>query len=410
MPPRCSLVGLMMATTLLFLALPPVPLRADDDDEGSRVYQKVLKSVVWIHSARGPGKLATGSGSLLDRKNRLVLTNYHVVEENDRATVMFPIFRGGKVVAEREFYLDRIRRDGIRGKVIVRTQRHDLALIQLEDLPPGVEALPLSTVGVTPGQSVHSIGNPGGSGALWVYTPGRVRQVYTKKWKSDLDGRTVTFEAEVIETDSPTNPGDSGGPLVNSKGELVGVTQGGAVNARLLSTFIAVTEVKALLASREVRAITGSQTLIPQRAPDALLKDEAKLFSDEAVKKVTEELRDIAKKYRREVIVETYPTVPAKDVDRVKDMTREERNKYFRNWATQRLHSEGINGVLILICKNPSHLEVEFSERVRSIFSAKDTKQIIELLVGKFRDKQFDEGLLDALQYVRDKLADADRP
>src|SRR5271157_1503003 len=106
---RCSPARLLMLTPLLILALPLVPIRADEGDEGARVYQKVLKSVVWIHSSRGAGKLATGSGSLLDRKHRLVLTNYHVVTDNDRATVMFPIFRGGKVVAEREFYLDRIR-------------------------------------------------------------------------------------------------------------------------------------------------------------------------------------------------------------------------------------------------------------------------------------------------------------
>ena len=85
------------------------------DDVGSTVYRKVLKSVVWIHSSRGGGKLATGSGSLIDRKHRLVLTNYHVVGDNDRATVIFPIFQKDKLVAEREFYLERIRRDGIRG-------------------------------------------------------------------------------------------------------------------------------------------------------------------------------------------------------------------------------------------------------------------------------------------------------
>ena len=65
---------------------------------------------------------------------------------------------------------------------------------------------------------MHSIGNPGTSGALWVYTPGKVRQVYSKKWKAKLDERNIhTFQAKVIETDSPTNPGDSGGPLVNDR-------------------------------------------------------------------------------------------------------------------------------------------------------------------------------------------------
>ena len=406
---RCSL-GLMLLASLPSLGVRTNAVRGDVGDEGSRVYQKVLKSVVWIHSTRGPGKLATGSGSLIDRKHRLVLTNYHVVDDNDRATVLFPVFRDGKLVAERDFYLERIRKDGIRGKVIARDQRHDLAIIQLEDLPASAEALPLSPTGVSPGQSVHSIGNPGGSGALWVYTPGKVRQVYAKNWKSEVDGRTLTFEADVIETDSPTNPGDSGGPLVNDKGELVGVTQGGAINARLLSTFIDVTEVKALLTSRAVRTITGRDTVVPQRPAAALLKDEAKLFSADAAKKAIEEMRDIAKKSGRKVVIETYAHVPEGDVDRVKEMDRAERDKYFRKWASARLRGEGINGVLILICKNPSHLQVQFSERLRSVFDEKDTQKLVELLIANFKEKKFDEGLQAALTFLREKLVSAEKP
>ena len=110
--------------------------------------------------------------------------------------------------------------------------------------------MPLAAESPDPGQTVHSLGNPGRSGALWVYTPGKVRQVYSKTWKAKLDDRTHTFEARVIETDSPTNPGDSGGPLVNDKGELVGVTEGGATDAQLLSLFVDLSEVKKLLRRR----------------------------------------------------------------------------------------------------------------------------------------------------------------
>ena len=59
-------------------------------------------------------------------------------------------------------------------------------------MPDGVPELVLAKASAEPGQSVHSIGNPGGSGALWVYTPGKVRQVYPKKWTAKLgaqDGR-----------------------------------------------------------------------------------------------------------------------------------------------------------------------------------------------------------------------------
>src|SRR3954467_2735204 len=124
-----SLAGRALLTLAFLAGLGLPACRADD--VGSTVYQKVLRSVVWIHSPRGGGKLVTGSGSLIDHKHRLVLTNYHVVGETERATVMFPVFQKGKLAAEREFYIERIRRDGIRAKVLARDRRCDLAILQL---------------------------------------------------------------------------------------------------------------------------------------------------------------------------------------------------------------------------------------------------------------------------------------
>src|SRR5947209_18359266 len=98
--------GLLTATLAL---LPGAGARGEPED-ASKVYQEVLKSVVWIHASAGKGKVATGSGSLIDRDRRLVLTNYHVVGENDRVTVVFPTFLKGKLVAERDYYADRLRR------------------------------------------------------------------------------------------------------------------------------------------------------------------------------------------------------------------------------------------------------------------------------------------------------------
>src|SRR5882762_3736971 len=74
----------------------------------------------------------------------------------------------------------------------------DLALIQLDSIPEDVLELKISSEGATPGDTVHSVGNPGVSGALWVYTSGSVRSVYKKKWKM-IAGRDIAdCEARVI--------------------------------------------------------------------------------------------------------------------------------------------------------------------------------------------------------------------
>ena len=53
----------------------------------------VLKSTVWVQSNRG-SSLATGSGSLIDRRRQLVVTNYHVVGDVESRHRLFPRLPG----------------------------------------------------------------------------------------------------------------------------------------------------------------------------------------------------------------------------------------------------------------------------------------------------------------------------
>jgi S1-C subfamily serine protease len=208
-------------------------------DAGEKIYQRVLRSTVWVIAGT-----TTGTGSLVDGPRRLVVTNHHVVGDKQNVDVLFPAFRNGRVVAERDYYIKNTQR--IRGRVVMRDGRRDLAVIQLDGLPADALPLPLAKDSAAPGQRVHSVGNPSVSGALWVYTAGNVRQVYQRSFKLK-DGREIN--ARVVETQSPINSGDSGGPVVNDSAELVAVVQSYEGNdARLVSTFIDVTEVRAMLA------------------------------------------------------------------------------------------------------------------------------------------------------------------
>jgi S1-C subfamily serine protease len=395
--------GIALLTLLLAGSSPGAQQAAAAEPDGAKVYQQVLKSICWIQSPRERGQLATGTGSLVDAKLRLVLTNYHVVGNADRVEAVFPQFERGKLIAERDYYVENLRRLGIRGRVVARDRTRDLALIQLQEIPRGVVAIPIAEASPMPGQSVHSVGNPGKSGALWVYTPGKVRQVYFKRWKAKIGDETANFEAEVVETDSATNPGDSGGPLVNDQGELVGVTQGGAVGASLLSTFIDVSEVRRFLNSKEVKSL-GPPVEAVRRTGPILIKDEAKFFSPEAVDKANEAIKELWKKYERDVVVETFPSVPASDQEKVKAMSRDERSRYFRSWSQSRIRVEGINGLHFLVCREPSHLNIEVSANARDVFDDASVKTLIQTVLEHFRKKDYDKGLESVLDYAREKL------
>lgn len=232
------------------------------------VYQYVLKSVAWIITRQADG-VAMGSGSLIDRDNRLVLTNYHVVHGQLDFVVFFPVYKDGHLISERTIYIQQAKReDAIKGKVVAHDKTRDLALIQLDRVPDGIEALPFAKAEPKQGDHLHSVGNPGGSGALWVYTPGQVRSVYRKQWIAGGEDFELKLDARVVESTSPTNPGDSGGPCVNDRGELVGVTQGGSRVANSISFFIERSEAEDFINKTFTGAdpLRGKQWVRAQRA------------------------------------------------------------------------------------------------------------------------------------------------
>jgi V8-like Glu-specific endopeptidase len=389
----------------IFAALPALnqgvdtPRSPDEptSEVGVRVYKQVLPSTVWVHSDRGAGKLATGSGSLIDKGRRLVLTNYHVVGDVKRTTVFFPAFDDKKIVPERKFYLERATKLGIAGEVVEVDKTADLALIRLDRLPEDAVELPLAAGSPDPGQTVHSIGNPGKSGALWVYTPGKVRQVYSKTWKAKLDEKTVlTFQSKVVETDSPTNPGDSGGPLVNDKGELVGVTEGGATDAQSLSLFIDVSEVKKLMTRRSVIALRAAaepkpkEPVKPHREKPLESKDAAKLFKAEAWKQFQAASERLLKESATDFVIDTIEAPPTM-AEAVRKMTFDEKEKYFHGLVNERAKADKVQGAYIVICKSPSHLYVGTTGDMH--FPSADASKIRAALLASLREKKPDDGL-----------------
>jgi S1-C subfamily serine protease len=224
----------------------------------SQVYERTLRSTAWIVSPLDKGNTSIGTGFVADAHRKWVITNYHVVEDRKKAIVFFPQFRGDRVVAEANHYTANPEKYGVAGEVIALDKKRDLAVIEVKSLPSGIYDLTLAPRSPKPGETVHSIGNSGANeGALWRYSKGEVRQVYTTRYKAkDSSGGTLEIDSRVVETQVPTNVGDSGGPVVNDRGELVAVTQSTSTKQRLVSYSIDVGEVRSFLKSTASREKT----------------------------------------------------------------------------------------------------------------------------------------------------------
>jgi hypothetical protein len=400
----------MIARSLLLLALlgtAPAAL-AQSKDDGTEVYKKTVRSTVWIHSDRGR-VTSTGSGSLVDKDARLVLTNFHVVGDVKKATVFFPAFRDGKPIPERKYYLDRRKDLAIPGTVLAVDKEADLAVIRIDKVPDVEREIPLAASSPDPGQTVHSIGNPGDSGALWVYTPGKVRQVYHKTWKAEVDRRVLSFKAKVIETDSATNPGDSGGPLVNDKGELVGVTQGGAIKAQLLSTFIDVSEVKRVLSHGDVAKLRKRKDTPPpavtERKEALPSLDEGKFFGEKAWQAFLAAADDLYRRKKMDVVIETFESPPKGDLPTLRAMTPTDRRKYYNELAEERETAKGVKGVYVLMTKDPRTIVVYVTPDSPVAFPKGFSDTVYKTLVAEFKNEKFDDGLRKAIDLIRDPPA-----
>ena len=204
----------------------------------------------------------------------------------------------------------------------------------------------------------------------------------------------------MVETDSPTNPGDSGGPLLNAKGELVGVTQGGALNAQLVSTFIDVSEVKQLLATKAVKDLKADKPSAKKERTTPTVSDEAKLFSDDAVKAVNALVEELFKD-GLDVMVETHAAATT-DEKQSAELRKDKaaRDDYMKKFTRGRMVQKDAD-VGIVIVKDPKTLYVELTGPAEKQFPADMTKKLVAALTDGLKANKPDDAVKNAVQLLK---------
>jgi hypothetical protein len=246
-------------TALTALALPTFGLAsraAAQEVDGEVLYKKVVKSCVFIVTPV-KGGYGMGSGSLIDADKRLVLTNFHVVDEENIVFVQFPTFmKDGEILYDKQEYLRNIPSGrAIKGKVLYRDKSRDLAIVQLDRIPAGTPAIPLAKKSAGPGATVWNIGNAGAIKQVFRVAKGEVSAVGVEKFLVGGGSEDSVFEvrAKMVTATTPTNPGDSGGPLFDKRGYQVAVVESGSRSASLVNHFVDITEVRALLNEKKIQ-------------------------------------------------------------------------------------------------------------------------------------------------------------
>ena len=188
------------------------------------IYSQYSNSVVLILNAKSR---STGSGSVIDKEARIILTNWHVVNKAKEVGV---IFKNDDVNNKRNIRL---------AEVLSYDATRDLALIKLkEKIPEIIKSISINKEPLSVGEDVHAIGHP--SSLSWTYTKGYVSQIRKKfKWKYT----STEHQANIVQTQTPISPGSSGGPLLTNDGMLAGINSFGRQDAQNLNFAISSDEI-----------------------------------------------------------------------------------------------------------------------------------------------------------------------
>jgi len=193
------------------------------------------------------------SGTLISLEERLILTNYHCIDQNisfiereetdaNGYSKKVRVRRYAEVVVEQHGYdgFARISTASYVAEIIAEDKKVDLAILKIKSniphqlasriLPDGVKILR--------GERVYTVGNPSGMDATVVEgIISNLNRTFQLPWTGNERVAMIQFSGGIY-------GGNSGGALYNSSGYLIGVPAAGHSGATFIGLAIPISTVK----------------------------------------------------------------------------------------------------------------------------------------------------------------------
>ena len=174
----------------------------------SEAVSKSKDSVVVVKGYKNGQVASTGTGFVYktDSKYGYVMTNEHVIEEVEKATLV--------MANDKEVDCKILGSDPYLDLAVIRIDKNDVvSVIEIGD-----------SNNIEVGDTLFTIGSPMGYDYRGTVTSGilsgKDRMV---KVSVGNNSRTEDYVMKVLQTDAAINPGNSGGPLLNINGEVIGI-------------------------------------------------------------------------------------------------------------------------------------------------------------------------------------------
>ncbi|MGH7214272.1 MAG: TPM domain-containing protein, partial [Tepidisphaeraceae bacterium] len=139
------------------------------------------------------------------------------------------------------------------------------------------------------------------------------------------------------------------------------------------------------------------------RAAPVAVRDDGGFFSPEAVAQANTFIRDLREKFGKDLVVDTVPGIPA---DMKAQYSHDRRQQFFHDWAGKRAGEQGVDGVYVLISRDPRYAQVRVgSETKQREFTEQDGNRLRDELVANLAQGNADLALLDAVRFVDHTMA-----
>jgi TPM domain len=149
-------------------------------------------------------------------------------------------------------------------------------------------------------------------------------------------------------------------------------------------------------------AFCATLSLAATRSTAGTIVDNAHIFSPTAVSNAQQVIDQIRARHQKDLNIETIASVPADQQDA---LAAQGKDAFFEQWARQRAKAMGTDGVYVLICMDPRHLQVEVGNRTQTReFTLSDREALRNQLTAHFKAGEFDAGLTDAASFVSDRM------
>ncbi len=124
-------------------------------------------------------------------------------------------------------------------------------------------------------------------------------------------------------------------------------------------------------------------------------------FSEQAKVDAGKVIGEMERTLHKGVTIETFKEIPAELKTGVNLQDKAALNHLFAQWASKQFDQKGVNGVYILLVKEPAHLQTNVGNSTQAqAFTLHDRDALVAMMTAKLHAHQNDEALRDGVNFI----------